>query len=67
MKLLDIRHFHVKATLDSVDVDQFNSHYANMPIQYTAIFHGCKYDNFQKKNCDIFFLFLLITLIVCTC
>ena len=22
-------------------------HYANMSVQYTAIFHGCKNDNFQ--------------------
>ena len=27
-------------------------HYANMPMEYTAIFHGCKSDNFQMKNCD---------------
>ena len=33
-----------------------NSHYANMSVQYTAIFHGCKNDNFQM----IFFLFFLI-------
>ena len=24
---------------------------------YTAIFHGCKNDNFQVKNCDIFLTF----------
>ena len=29
----------------------------NMPVQYTAIFHGCKNDNFQMKNCDIFLIF----------
>ena len=28
-----------------------------MPMQYTAIFHGCKNDNFQMKNCDIFLIF----------
>ena len=32
-------------------------HYANTPMQYTAIFHCCKNDNFQMKNCDIFFIF----------
>ena len=32
-------------------------HYENMPMQYTAIFHGCKNDNFQMKNCNIFFIF----------
>ena len=44
------------------------THYANMPMQYTAIFHDCKNDNFQMKNCDIviFFLLLLKTLIVGT-
>ena len=33
-----------------------NCHYANMPMQYSAIFHGCKNDNFQMKNCDIFLI-----------
>ena len=32
-------------------------HYANMPVEYTAIFYGCKNDNFQMKNCDIFLIF----------
>ena len=35
-------------------------HYANMAVQNTAIFHGCKNGNFQMKNA-IFFLFLLKT------
>ena len=26
------------------------SHYANMSVQYTAIFHGCKNGNFQMKK-----------------
>ena len=30
------------------------AHYANMFMQYTAIFHGCKNGNFQMKKCDIF-------------
>ena len=33
------------------------AHYANKPIQYTAIFHGCKNDNFQMKNCVFFLIF----------
>ena len=33
------------------------NYYANMPVQYTAIFHGCKNDNFQMKNSDIFLIF----------
>ena len=37
-------------------------HYANTPIQYTAIFHGCKNVHFQMKI-SIFFLFLLKTYI----
>ena len=28
-----------------------------MPMQYTAIFHGCKNDNFQMKINDIFLIF----------
>ena len=31
-------------------------HYANTPMQYTAIFHGCKNFNFQMKN-YIFLIF----------
>ena len=33
------------------------SHYENTPMQYTAIFHGCKNDNFQMKFFDIFLIF----------
>ena len=40
-------------------------HYANMSVQYTAIFHGCKNDKYQMKIL-IFFLFLLKTEIVGT-
>ena len=32
-------------------------HYEKTPVQYTAIFHGCKNDNFQMKNCDVFLIF----------
>ena len=33
-------------------------HYANTSMyKYTAIFHGCKNENFQMKNCDIFLIF----------
>ena len=39
---------------------KIHTHYANMSMQYTAIFHGCKIDNFQMKIL-IFFLFLLKT------
>ena len=34
-----------------------SEHYENMSVQYTAIFHGCKNDNFQMKNFDIFLIF----------
>ena len=40
--------------------------YANTPMQYKAIFHGCKNVHFQMNFFYIFFLFLLKTLIVCT-
>ena len=33
------------------------AHYANMSVQYTAIFHGYKNDYFQMKNCNIFLIF----------
>ena len=32
-------------------------HYENMPMQYNAIFHGCKIDNFQMKKCNVFLIF----------
>ena len=35
--------------------------YDNTPIQYTAIFYGCKKGNFRMKNCDI--CFALVTTI----
>ena len=34
-------------------------HYANTPMQYTAIFHGCKNDHFQMKIFNIFLIFAL--------
>ena len=33
------------------------SQYDNKPMQYTAITHGCKNGNFQKKKINIFFYF----------
>ena len=35
----------------------YSIHYANMSLQYTAIFHGYKNDYFQTKNCNIFLIF----------
>ena len=32
-------------------------HYANMSVQYSAIFHGCENDNFHVKIFDIFLFF----------
>ena len=32
-------------------------HYANTPMQYTAIFHDCKNDYFQMKFINIFLIF----------
>ena len=31
-------------------------HYNNLTILHSAIFHGCKNDNSQMKNCDILFI-----------
>ena len=36
------------------------AHYDNRPMQYTAIFHGCKNDNFQMKRHDMFLIFCSI-------
>ena len=32
-------------------------HYENTPMQYTAIFHGCKNVHFQMKFFNIFLIF----------
>ena len=32
-------------------------HYKNTPMHHTAIFHGCKNDNFQMKFFYIFLIF----------
>ena len=32
-------------------------HYANTPMKYTTIFHGCENVNFQMKNYYIFLIF----------
>ena len=37
--------------------DTLSTHYDNKPIQYTAIFHGCKNGNFQMKKCHSFLIF----------
>ena len=31
-------------------------HDENTPMQYTVIFHSCKNNNFQMKNCDTFLI-----------
>ena len=36
------------------NVETIHDHYANMSMQYTAIFHGCKNVNFLMKNYNIF-------------
>ena len=40
-----------------IDVSFGAVHYENTPMQYTAIFHGCKNDNFQMKKVDNFLIF----------
>ena len=37
-------------------------HYENMPMQYIAIFYGCKNDNFQMKIFVIFLIFASVRL-----
>ena len=33
------------------------SHYANMSVQYAAIFHSCINGNFSDEKCDNFLIF----------
>ena len=44
----------------------YTFHYANTPILYTAIFHGCKKVNFQMEKYHIFLFLCSKTLIVGT-
>ena len=37
--------------------NQTAEHYENTPMQYTAIFHGCKHVHFQVKIFNIFLIF----------
>ena len=40
------------------DVYKFSiDHYDNMPMQYSAIIHDCKNENFYRKYYDIFQIF----------
>ena len=39
------------------DAAKCQTHYANMSVQYTAIFHGCKNVHFQMKIFNIFLIF----------
>ena len=47
----------VKVTFLRTSLHNFTGHYANTPMQYTALFHGCKNVNFQMKNHNIFLIF----------
>ena len=38
-------------------VQTHSKHYDNASMQYSAIFHGSKNDDFQMKNCDISLIF----------
>ena len=49
-----------KMHIDRTDVARMRLamiHYENPPMQYTAIFHGCKNLNFQMKFFNIFLIF----------
>ena len=50
--VIKIEHISSKEKLKKREV--ISNHYENTPIQYTAIFHSRKNDNFQMKNFDIF-------------
>ena len=54
-------HAHWYDFVDHMNTDQNPHmdlvHYENMPIQYLAIFHGCKNENFQMEKVDIFLIF----------
>ena len=42
---------------DKLSLMKDQNHNENMPLQYNAIFHGCKNVNFQMKIFNIFLIF----------
>ena len=59
---LEFHHFDIEdaafCTFDFVEVsERYHKHYANMPIQYAAIFKCCNNDNFPMKNDNNFLIF----------
>ena len=42
---------------DHFCMEMFPLHYENTPMQYTAIFHGCKNGNFRVTKFYIFLIF----------
>ena len=55
--VLLIGNLYLRGDAVSLNVNMLGQHYANMSVQFTAIFHGCKNDNFQMKIFDIFLIF----------
>ena len=49
--------FEMTKSLSIHSISGMTKHYANTPMQYTAIFHGCKNVNFQMKEYNIFLIF----------
>ena len=47
----------VKCNMMQLTDKHSNKHYANTPMQHTAIFHGCKNVHFQIKIFNIFLIF----------
>ena len=45
-----VQHLHIMGT-------SLFKHYDNWSMQYTAISHSCKNDNFQMENCDVLLIF----------
>ena len=56
---------HVAVTMASMRQFKKVTHYAPMQYEFTAIFYGCKKENFPIKSGNVF-LFLFKTLIVGT-
>ena len=49
--------FSVTTLRGTLKIPNHRTHYANMSVQYTPIFHGCKNDYFRMKIFDIFLIF----------
>ena len=54
---INLHNWRIASSQPTFTKQNSSRHYENTPMYNTAIFHGCKNNNFQMKNCDVFLIF----------